>query len=91
MDTAILGFKAIKAKNEFETTQNQLVLYRKTVGDYRGLLSGERDLFNGGESSLFMINSREQGYIKAELKMVELVTKNRLAILKINHALGKLK
>ncbi len=87
----MLGFKAIKAKNEFETTQSQMILYEKTVEDYRGLLSGERNLFNGGESSLFMINSRELGYIKAELKMVELVTKNRLAILKINRALGKLR
>lgn len=87
----VLNFKAIKAKNEFETTQSQIILYGKTVEDYKALLAGERRLFNGGESSLFMINSRELGFIKAELKMVELVTKNRLAILKINHALGQLR
>ena len=68
----------------------QIRLYTKTVEDYAALLAGERRLFNGGESSLFMINSREKGFIGAELKMVELVTKNRKAILKIQFALGQL-
>ena len=85
-----LAFKATAAMNVFETTMLQIRLYRQTVNDYGALLEGERQLFNGGESSLFMINSREIGFINAELKMVELVTKNRLAILKIQHAIGQL-
>ena len=85
-----LAYKATAAKNEFETTMAQIRLYTKTVEDYAALLAGERRLFNGGESSLFMINSREKGFIGAELKMVELVTKNRKAILKIQYALGQL-
>lgn len=85
-----LAFKATAAMNVFETTMLQIRLYRQTVSDYGALLAGERQLFNGGESSLFMINSREIGFINAELKMVELVTKNRLAILKIQHAIGQL-
>ena len=85
-----LAFKATAAMNVFETTMLQIRLYRQTVSDYGALLEGERQLFNGGESSLFMINSREIGFINAELKMVELVTKNRLAILKIQHAIGQL-
>ena len=83
-----LAFKATAAKNQFETIMDQIRLYRLTVEDYGALLEGEQRLFNGGESSLFMINSRESGFINAELKMVELVTKNRLAILKIQHAIG---
>lgn len=85
-----LAFKATASKNLFETTMRQIRLYRQTVTDYESLLNGERQLFDGGESSLFMINSRENSFIKAELKMVELVTKNRLAVLKIQHALGQL-
>jgi len=85
-----LAFKATAAMNVFETTMLQIRLYRQTVNDYGALLEGERQLFNGGESSLFMINSREIGFINAELKMVELVTKNRLAILKTQHAIGQL-
>lgn len=85
-----LAFKATAAKNQFDTTMDQIRLYRQTVADYGALLQGERRLFNGGESSLFMINSREIGFINAELKMVELVTKNRMAILKIQHAIGQL-
>ena len=85
-----LAFKATAAKNEFETTMLQIRLYDRTVEDYSKLLEGERRLFNGGESSLFMINSREKGFIQAELKMVELVTKNRKAVLRIQHAIGQL-
>ena len=85
-----LTYKLKISRYEFETTQSQIKLYEQTVEDYRMLLLGERSLFNSGESSLFMINSRELGFIKAELKMVELVAKNRLAILKLKHALGQL-
>ena len=60
-----LAFKATAAMNVFETTMLQIRLYRQTVNDYGALLEGERQLFNGGESSLFMINSREIGFINA--------------------------
>ena len=85
-----LAFKATAAKKEFETTMLQIRLYDRTVENSGKLLEGERQLFNGGESSLFMINSRENSFIKAELKMVKLVTNNRKAVLKIQHAIGQL-
>ena len=61
-----LAFKATAAKNQFETTMDQIRLYRQTVEDCGTLLEVERRLFNGGESSLFIINSRESGFINVE-------------------------
>ena len=86
----VQSFKVVAALNEFETTQGQIVLYTKTTEDYSGLLDGERRLFNNGESSLFLVNSRELGYINAQIKLIELLAKNQKSKLKLDYALGKL-
>ncbi len=80
--------KAQIAMNEWETTKEQHQLYSRTRDDYLGLLNGERQLFNGGESSLFLVNSRELGYINAQIKLIELLSKNQKAQLKTAYALG---
>jgi len=86
----VLAYKIQSAVNELETTKNQITVYRKTTVDYKGLLNGEKRLFDGGESSLFMVNSRELGFINAQIKLVELLTKNQKAKLKLGYALGNL-
>ena len=85
-----LAFKARASLNEWATTKEQISLYTQTVEDYRGLLQGERDLFNAGESSLFMVNSRELGFINAQVKRITLLSKNRKARLATDYALGLL-
>lgn len=87
---AQIGFKINAALNEWNTTREQTSLYRRTVEDYLGLLQGERDKFGAGESSLFMVNSRELGYINAQIKYLDLLTKNRQAQLVTEYALGVL-
>lgn len=78
------------ALNEWQTTLDQYNLYRQTVEDYRNLLEAERRLFNIGESSLFMINSRESSYINARIKLAELLTKNRKSELSTTYSMGVL-
>lgn len=78
------------AINEWKTTINQVSLFTRTTEDYLGLLQGEQQLFDGGESSLFMVNSRELGYINARIKLVELIAKNHKAKIATYHALGQL-
>lgn len=85
---ASLNFKAIAALNDLENTEQQITLYARTVNDYAKLLAGERQMFNAGESSLFMVNSRESGYIKTQLKYIQLLTKNHKAKLTANYAFG---
>lgn len=87
---AKIDFQINTSINDWNTTREQAVLYERTVNDYRGLLNGEKDKFSAGESSLFMVNSREWGYIKAQIKYMELLAKNRKAALAAEYALGTL-
>ena len=85
-----LNIKSQQAVNEFQTTSNQLSIYTKTVVDLRQLLTGEQRKFDNGESSLFLVNSRESSYINGRIKLAELEIKNKFALLKISHSLGNL-
>ena len=67
--------KVIALYNELDsyTRQNQLI--GDIVKDYSTLLSGEERKFSFGESSLFLINSRESKLIDAYLKQNEMQNK----------------
>lgn len=87
---ASVNYEVKAALNEWNTTNDQVRLYENTVKDYKRLLQGERQLFSIGESSLFMVNSRELSYINAQLKLIELITKNNQSELKMKYAMGSL-
>ncbi len=83
-----LSYKATASLNSWRITLDQIEIYRQTVIDYNRLLEGERSMFEAGESSLFMVNSREVGYLKARLKLIELMSKNQKARLTANYVYG---
>ncbi|MEO0403846.1 MAG: TolC family protein, partial [Bacteroidota bacterium] len=90
-----LDFKKQELVAKFNTSLNDLstsnALYfqaAQNADDYLVLLNGERQLFINGESSLFLVNRRELGYISARIKQIELLSKNQLAIIKVEHSLG---
>lgn len=85
-----LNNKAQANINECYLSADQLLLYTETVKQYAQLLEAERQIFSGGESSLFMINAREIGYLNAQIKWIELQVKNQKAILSAYHSLGLL-
>ena len=87
---AELNYKFLAARNEWITTTTQIEITRKMVDDYYRLVEGERQLFSAGESSLFLVNSREIGYINAQKKLYELIGKNQESLLKISYSLGNL-
>lgn len=60
--------KVFAIYNELDSFQNQNVLIDDIVGNYRVLLAAEERKFSFGESSLFLINSRESKLIDAVLK-----------------------
>jgi outer membrane protein TolC len=80
--------KFLSYYQEWTVSQEQISLYQRTVGEYNQLLNAEQALFNGGESSIFMINSREQGYIAAQIKLLELQAKNQMAAAGMEWSLG---
>jgi outer membrane protein TolC len=87
---AALAVKVEQAENETNVTVSQFNLARQIAQDYQSLLEGERELFRAGESSLFLVNSRETKYIEAQIKQVELLIKHRKARLAYDYALGRL-
>ena len=76
------------ALNTWRQTFDQLELVARTVRDSRALVTSEQQLFDAGESSLFLVNSRELVYINSELKFIETVTKNQFAALNVAFSLG---
>lgn len=58
--------------NELNTLAGQVALYRDITNNYRALLDGENEKFLFGESSVFLINTREQRWIDAQIKYLKL-------------------
>ncbi len=87
---AEITYKAVASLNTWTVTHSQANLYQKTVRDYAGLLNGERQKFDAGESSVFLVNRRELGYINAQVKLIALLAKNYKAALGAEYALGLL-
>ncbi|MFN0015423.1 MAG: TolC family protein [Saprospiraceae bacterium] len=65
--------------NELNILAGQVVLYRGITDNYRTLLEGENEKFRFGESSVFLINTREQRWLEAQTKLVKLLAAYRKA------------
>jgi outer membrane protein TolC len=65
----------LKVRNYYNETfqlQNQLDQYQQNYVAFNTLLRNEELRFTNGESSLFMINSRENKVMETQEKLVEL-------------------
>jgi len=82
--------KAKATFNEFNTFKNQIDLYSKNVLNYKRLWLSEKRMFDAGESSLFMINSREMSYINSQVKLNEIINKSKKAGLDVEYSFGVL-
>lgn len=76
--------------NELENLQTQIQTYTNAVDNYRQLLQLENTRFNLGESTFFLINSRESKYIEAKLKLAKLQTEYQIARAEADWASGRL-
>lgn len=61
--------------NECITLKNQISLYNNLYANYQELVHAEETKFFNGESSLFLINSRENKALESLKKLIELKTK----------------
>ena len=82
--------KVKTAINEFANYSLQVANYSTNVVNYKKLWQSEIQLFESGESTLFMINSREWSYFQAQIKLNELVNKKQKAFLETDYSLGVL-
>ena len=58
-----------------QVLRDQLAVLRQNVEGYRMLMEGESEKFRFGESSVFLLNKRQEKYINGQLKLIELEVK----------------
>ncbi len=80
--------KARLYENTFQNIDTQLQSYQQIVVQYNQLLQAELRKFEMGESSIFLINSRQMSLVNAQLKYVELQSKYRYYFRQWLHSLG---
>jgi len=61
--------------------KTQIDLLYNNVKNYRHLLDGENEKYRYGESSVFLLNKRQEKYIDGQLKLTEACTKHQLEML----------
>jgi len=72
----------------FETVEQQLVVFSNNVNGLQKLLDGEVTRFDLGESSLFLVNAREVSLFNAEVTLNDLAAKRKTAYAKMLNAAG---
>ncbi|MNQ05068.1 Outer membrane efflux protein [compost metagenome] len=74
-----IGQQRLELKNKIKAQQTEIASLRKQkvvidnlVNDYMTMLNSEEKLFSFGESSIFLINSRENNLVSAKLSQISL-------------------
>ncbi len=62
--------------------RDQVNLVERNVQGYKQLLDGENEKFRFGESSVFLLNKRQEKYINGRIKLIELNLKLNTVLLK---------
>ncbi|MEZ0540081.1 TolC family protein [Fibrella arboris] len=78
----------LSARNEILTLNQQLGVQQQAVANQRRLVQAEQQRFTLGESSLFLVNSRESKLIDLGVKLEELRTKYQKAIATLWYVAG---
>ena len=67
-------FKIQKSANNWGSYVNQVDLQRVNLKSYEDLFKAETTLFNVGESSMFLVNTRDNDRINAQIKYIKVLT-----------------
>lgn len=66
-----LDYKINSALNNYLQSAEQLLTFQQLFKNNELLYDAEKNLFDAGESSVFMINSRESKLLKASIELIE--------------------
>jgi len=84
-----LAFKKNELVNKAEASRmqqailkEQIDIYEQNAANYQRLLEGENEKFRYGESSVFLLNKRQEKYINGKLKLTEAHVNYRLELLR---------
>ncbi|WP_373496622.1 TolC family protein [Aquiflexum sp.] len=72
----------------FETVEQQLIVFFNNVNGLQKLLDGEMIRFDIGESSLFLVNAREVSLINAQITLNDLAGRRKAAYARLLNAAG---
>jgi len=86
-----LQLKVRQCHNEAELLNQQLSIAKSMSGNYNFLLKNEELKFSQGESSLFMVNSRENKVLEIQQKLIELNVKYLKSVYAMQWSAGALK
>ncbi|MFN0035662.1 MAG: TolC family protein [Saprospiraceae bacterium] len=76
--------------NDRQNLRAQAVLFRDLTANYRRLLEAENERVAIGESSIFLLNTREQRWLDAQLKYLKLLSELRKSEAGLQWAAGVL-
>ena len=85
-----LATKQLQIRNEWNNNVLQSLTSSTMAERYLSLAAAERQLFEGGESSLFIVNAREINYISAKMKYIEYLAKTQKSALSEKYITGTL-
>lgn len=78
----------LAARNDLQNLARQISVQEQTVANQRRLVQAEQQKFDLGESSLFLVNSRESKLIDLGVKLEELRTKYQKALANLWYVAG---
>lgn len=92
MQTRLEISNKVKASyNELMAMQRQSILFQDNVRNQQALLKAEEMRFSIGESSMFLVNSRENKLLETTQKLAELKTKFFRSLMAVQWAAGQVR
>ncbi len=67
-----ISTKVLQSYTKLVTHRNMILRQEQMVVNYNTMLQGEISKFNNGESSIFLINNRENKLVEAQMKLIAL-------------------
>ncbi|WP_186755142.1 TolC family protein [Echinicola salinicaeni] len=83
--TIKLQNKVLNSLAQIDYLKAQESIQMENVQGYRKLLWAENEKFKMGESSVFLLNKRQEKYLEGQLKLIDLITKRQLEQLKFRY------
>lgn len=83
-----INTKILNSFNNLVAYESQLAIQNKSIENQQTLLNGELAKFDLGESTLFLINSRETKLIDMKIKLAELVAGYQKAVAELYYSVG---
>lgn len=81
--------KLKSVQEEIYSLGRQLDLTKKLAMDYEAMLKAEEQLFSSGESSLFLMNTRENALVSSKITQISTENKFFKAMIQFHRTLGK--